>query len=45
MRKAWRKLNIAVLKFEEDDTYKLEELLLAYTAAEDLIADGKENPK
>jgi len=45
MRKAWRKLNIAVLKFEEDDTYKLEELLSAYTAAEDLITDGKENPK
>jgi hypothetical protein len=45
MRKAWRKLNAAVIKYEEEENYTIEELLSTYEAAEAMIADSKESAK
>jgi hypothetical protein len=45
MRKAWRRLNPAVIRFEEDSNYKEEELFRAYEDAEAMIAEIKESPR
>jgi len=45
MRRAWRKLNAAVIQFEEDRNTTKEDLIKAYEDAEKIIGDVKEEPK
>ena len=44
MRGAWRKLNAAVILFEEDPQITIRHLVKAYERGEELIGDVKEEP-
>lgn len=43
-RRAWRRLNIAVVRFSDDENFSKENLFAAYEAAEEMIGDVKEEP-
>lgn len=45
MRRAWRRLNAAIIEFEEDSNTTIEELIEAYKDAEQIIGDVKEKPR
>lgn len=45
MIKAWRKLNVAILKYEGNSNLTMNELIKAYEESEIIIGDVKEEPK
>lgn len=45
MRRAWRKLNSAILRFEGISCNGIEEVITAYEEAEMIIGDVKEEPR
>ena len=41
MRKAWRKLNIAAVRYKEETDYTIKQLNVAYAEAEAMISESK----
>lgn len=44
MKWAWRKLNAAVILFQEDSDTTIKQLIKAYEKGEEIIGDVKEEP-